>query len=408
MPASRPCSNGCGWSAFQSYASCCRSCSGPEGPHGRDCAEKNTRVRPACSQGCGRPAFESYRTCCVRCRGPGSSHNEDCAEKCRTAAAAAPPLDPGAKLLGATDGTFRPSGRRRALLIGINYRGTRAELRGCVNDVGTTSSLLVERFGWGRDCIRRLTDDGATPEPTRRNIEDALQWLVEGARPGDALFFHFSGHGAQEVDPNGYEENGMNETILPVDFKHAGMISDDRISDLIVKPLPEGVRLTALLDCCHSGTGLDLPFKLSKSVGWREETNPYHSAADVRMFSGCADEGTSADMSSAYGAAGGAMTTAFSEVLRAHSKPGYVDFMKLLYENLRSHRLKQRPLLSSTQRFDIDRQFALDDICPNSNPKLGRTVRKKFEPQPRITHGPLAELLGLGVALIAQCLDGRR
>ena len=30
---------------------------------------------------------------------------------------------------------FVPSGRRRALMIGINYRGTRAELRGCIKDV---------------------------------------------------------------------------------------------------------------------------------------------------------------------------------------------------------------------------------------------------------------------------------
>lgn len=48
-------------------------------------------------------------------------------------------------------------------------------------------------------------------------------------RPGDVLFFHFSGHGAQQEDPNGFEEDGMNETILPVDFEHAGMMTDDHI-----------------------------------------------------------------------------------------------------------------------------------------------------------------------------------
>ena len=46
---------------------------------------------------------------------------------------------------------------------------------------------------------------------------------MQGARAGDVLFFHFSGHGAQEEDPKGWEEDGMNETILPVDFKdHVG------------------------------------------------------------------------------------------------------------------------------------------------------------------------------------------
>jgi metacaspase-1 len=29
----------------------------------------------------------------------------------------------------------------------------------------------------------------------------------------------------------------------------------------MVRPLPMGCRLTAVMDCCHSGTGLDLPFE---------------------------------------------------------------------------------------------------------------------------------------------------
>merc|ERR1712110_69413 len=119
------------------------------------------------------------------------------------------------------------------------------------------------------------------------------------------------------------------------------MIADDKIHETIVWPLPEGVRLTAVLDCCHSGTGLDLPFRLSKSQGWREETNPYHSLADVQMFSGCTDEGTSADIKAMYSAPGGAMTTAFCEVLRKDQSPGYVEFMKLLSHELREKGLKQ-------------------------------------------------------------------
>merc|ERR1711874_819177 len=163
--------------------------------------------------------------------------------------------------------------------------------------------LLTQTYGWSVDSIRTLTDDDKSKMPTRQNIEEGLRWLVQDVEPGDVLVFHFSGHGAQQEDPHGYEEDGMNETVCPVDFQQAGMLTDDEIGEIIVKYLPEGVRLTAVMDCCHSGTGLDLPFTYTDR-GWREETNPYHSQGDVQMFSGCEDHDTSAD-SSHGGVAGG-------------------------------------------------------------------------------------------------------
>lgn len=74
-----------------------------------------------------------------------------------------------------------------------------------------------------------LTDDQRDPtcQPTRANIIRALHWLVADAQPNDSLFLHFSGHGGQTEDLDGDEEDGLDETIYPVDFKHAGMIVDD-------------------------------------------------------------------------------------------------------------------------------------------------------------------------------------
>merc|ERR1719410_290892 len=141
------------------------------------------------------------------------------------------PVNPPVAAPKATGRQPKLSGRRRALLVGINYVGTRAQLRGCINDVRNMRSLLTQTFGWDPNTIRTLTDDGrGHSAPTRANIQESLRWLAEGARPGDTLFFHFSGHGAQQEDPHGYEEDGMNETILPVDFKNSGMITDDQIS----------------------------------------------------------------------------------------------------------------------------------------------------------------------------------
>merc|ERR1712032_700435 len=111
-------------------------------------------------------------------------------------------------------------------------------------------------------------------------------------------------------------------------------ITDDQIGDLIVKRLPEGVRLTAVMDCCHSGTGLDLPYTLTRR-GWKEETNPFHSMGDVQLFSGCEDHDTSADTCSRYGAAGGAMTTALCDVLRQSRGLTYSELIAQLNRLMR-------------------------------------------------------------------------
>mmetsp|Transcript_5934 Transcript_5934/g.10274 ORF Transcript_5934/g.10274 Transcript_5934/m.10274 type:complete len:342 (-) Transcript_5934:249-1274(-) len=153
------------------------------------------------------------------------------------------------------------SGRTRAVLIGINYVGTNAELRGCWNDVEAMNNWLVKQgFKEGPESLKILQDDGFHLSPTSANIMAAFKWLGDGARAGDSLFVHYSGHGGQMKDDDGDEEDGLDETIIPVDYKQAGQIRDDKILKNLVCPLPEDVCLTVVMDCCHSGTVLDLPY----------------------------------------------------------------------------------------------------------------------------------------------------
>lgn len=154
------------------------------------------------------------------------------------------------------------TGRRKALLVGINYFGQQGELRGCVNDVRNMSRYLSENFGYAREDMVTLTDDQQNPVsiPTKENIIRAMRWLVNDVRPNDSLFFHYSGHGGQTRDLSGDEEDGNDEVIYPLDYKTAGHIVDDDMHALLVSPLQAGVRLTAIFDSCHSGSVLDLPY----------------------------------------------------------------------------------------------------------------------------------------------------
>ena len=45
----------------------------------------------------------------------------------------------------------------------------------------------------------------------------------------------------------GDEDDGYDETLIPVDFKQAGQIVDDDILKMLVKPMAEGVTVTVLM-----------------------------------------------------------------------------------------------------------------------------------------------------------------
>ena len=49
-------------------------------------------------------------------------------------------------------------------------------------------------------------------------------------------------------------------SFSPVDLAEAGHILDDDIYAEFVTQMPAGVAVTAIIDCCHSGTAMDLPY----------------------------------------------------------------------------------------------------------------------------------------------------
>ncbi|KAK4240762.1 hypothetical protein C8A03DRAFT_31152 [Achaetomium macrosporum] len=297
------------------------------------------------------------------------------------------------------------TGRRKALLIGINYFNQRGQLRGCINDVRNMSAYLVENFGYKREDMVILTDDQQNPmsQPTKQNILRAMHWLVKDARPNDSLFFHYSGHGGQTKDLDGDEEDGYDEVIYPVDFRQNGHITDDEMHRIMVRPLQAGVRLTAIFDSCHSGTALDLPYiystqgilkepNLAKEAGQgllsavsaysrgdlggvasnivgffkkASSSDDAHarsmaiktSPADVIMFSGSKDDQTSADATIASQATG-AMSWAFITALKKNPQQSYVQLLNSIRDELQT-RYTQKPQLSCSHPLDTNLLFVM-------------------------------------------------
>lgn len=287
------------------------------------------------------------------------------------------------------------SGRKKALFVGINYFGSSAELGGCINDVHTWKGLLMEMYGFEEQEIVILTDDAENPRarPTLENIKAGMRWLAAGASKGDVLFFQYSGHGTQVPanDDSQEEIDGKDEALCPCDYANyngqEGFLVDDEIFELLVRPIPAGVKLTIVLDCCHSGTAVDLPFMCLDNE-WQAIEGTIKTAGDVQMFSGCMDDQTSADVQGETGREG-AMTAALTTAIRENRNMTYPDMLQRCTDILVERGMTQRPRLTSSQQFDTDgREFDLvGGIIPNHNETLGLVGRPRHHP-PRVQPVP--------------------
>jgi Caspase domain len=74
------------------------------------------------------------------------------------------------------------------------------------------------------------------------------------------IFLIFPGHGGQVNDRDGDETDGKDEVLFPGDYADAGCITDDEIYAEFVSRISPGVHVVAVIDSCHSGTAMDLPY----------------------------------------------------------------------------------------------------------------------------------------------------
>jgi hypothetical protein len=269
---------------------------------------------------------------------------------------------------------------KKAVLIGINYRGTSLALQGCINDVRNVYNFLTSQAGYSPENIRVLTDDDI--QPTNSNIKSNISWLLDGAISGDTLMFHYSGHGSNIADVNGDETDKRDETIVPIDYSRAGMITDDWLFENFMSKVPQGVKLWAFMDCCHSGTVLDLKYNyrsLCNPKPGKPLSGPYVSSnwtnvfqystqrsrdipGNVCMFSGSLDPQFAAD-AFINGKAQGAFTACLLDCLQNNLAQfrslKLHDILKEVNVRLQTGGYNQRTQLSTSQRDNLKVLFDL-------------------------------------------------
>lgn len=293
-----------------------------------------------------------------------------------------------------------------ALLIGINYYDhPENQLTGCINDIKMMRNYLIQNKGYLSENILVLRDDNTTFEkPTRNIILSKMNQLIEKANLNNSpeIFFHYSGHGSFQKDTNGDEADKRDELIVPCDLL---MISDDEIRNIFNK-LNGNTTLYTVMDCCYSGTNVDLPYvyntnKLTKNlVLFEDNSKVYNMMLNKKIYSisGCKDNQTSADAYNVYKVYndsdprfsidasdlnGGALTSILLELLKT-GQYTFTNILNQLQTNLINKGFTQLPLLSTTININIPPTLPSGGsiIKPpkktNSKIKKNRSVEYKF------------------------------
>ena len=151
---------------------------------------------------------------------------------------------------------------KRALLVGISdYQ--------CVNKYGGWNNIhgkndvdllypTLKRYGFVVSCI-------SDKDATKAGITKALKLLVSQCKAGDIVYLHFSTHGQPFEDINGDEEDGWDESIVPVDapieytkgkYEGENHLTDDELHEYCIKirkAIGKIGILYVVIDACHAG-----------------------------------------------------------------------------------------------------------------------------------------------------------
>ena len=153
--------------------------------------------------------------------------------------------------------------RKRAFLVGISHYDT--ALTGYqwnnINGMEDVKLLcpVLKKQGF---VITALLDGQATFS----NIVSQVAQFTSKTKKGDIVYLHFSTHGQPVEDINGDEEDGWDESIVPIDayklykkgvYEGKKHLTDDLLNKYIKKLRerigPSGY-LYVIVDACHAGT----------------------------------------------------------------------------------------------------------------------------------------------------------
>jgi len=221
-----------------------------------------------------------------------------------------------------------------ALVICLNYEGSKSQLNGTDDDAKQMREFLEERdfhVTFMNDGGKQIKPRSLIRSPnhplyaTKTKVIQQIRILIKQAKdyiqrnkgnvnaPKPVLFLNYAGHGC--TSKSNAEQDGTAESMS---LAGHGYLKDSDLTDNFANKIPHGAEAFAVFDCCHSATMMDLPY--SWDGGWKRSSNSSSvakshtskksSPGPLFYLSGCQDTQTSKDLG-----IGGVMSMMFKKVI---------------------------------------------------------------------------------------------
>jgi len=213
---------------------------------------------------------------------------------------------------------------------------------GCELDVDNMGRIL-QPLGYD---IKKLK----TADATRPAILSSLGQIGKSLECGDIFVFYFSGHGGQQLDANGDELDGHDETLVAYDLD----IIDDDLNTHWLR-FEEGVRVVMISDSCNSGTNYKGLRDIHTLASLRpiEEKLAKAMKAQLIHFGGCRDGFRSRGQED-----GGVFTKALSTAWdQGNFEGNYPDFYNAIRNLVTSEQRPQYNKYCVTAEFESQKPF---------------------------------------------------
>ena len=138
---------------------------------------------------------------------------------------------------------YKPSGTGRSKFQNLN---------GCINDARAMQSIITSKFLFNSSKVDTLFNEAAT----RQSILTKMNALLANCKANDIAFIYYAGHGSQVMNSLSKEADKKDESIVPGDTWKNGVedIRDKELAVIFNKFIDKSVKLTVIMDCCHSGS----------------------------------------------------------------------------------------------------------------------------------------------------------